>query len=425
MYNLDDQQRQALELARAGRNLFITGGAGAGKSFAIRYIASELQLAQKNVVILAPTGLAAFNVHGQTIHSFYGFRDDVLDEGNTGIVSPLILKKLQAIDTLIIDEISMVRSDTFVAMDRMLRLATGTDLAFGGKQLIVVGDYFQLPPVVPDELIKVYLQQHFNGIYAFNTEAWQQANFSVINLTTIYRQKDITYLNMLNDIRLFSIGVTKSIDAINCYCQQLNAYQHDDSLHINLCARNRDSDAINLQYLANLPGEEYIYPAQIIDYVPFDFNPVSRQLSLKVGARVILLKNSFNHSNGSMGYITDLSASSITVKLDFGNSVYVNPDIFEYKEYELEGDSIISVTKGAIIQFPIALGKSISIHKSQGMGFDRVNVVTGKSGCFEQGQLYTALSRVTSLSGLRLTNPIELWEAMPNEQIKDFYTSII
>lgn len=417
MYNLDQQQRQALEQARANKNLFITGGAGTGKSHLIRYITNELQLAQKNVVILAPTGLAAFNVSGQTIHSFYGFRDDVLDEGNTGILSPLMQKKLQAIDTLILDEISMCRSDTFTAIYRMLRQANGQKM----PQLIVVGDYFQLPPVVPDELIRDYLNKNFNGIYAFNTEAWQQANFSIINLVNIYRQTDMNYLQMLNDIRLFSIGVTKAIDVINCYCQQLNAYQHDDSLHINLCARNRDSDEINLQYLANLPGEEYIYPAQIIDYVPFDFNPVSRQLSLKVGARVILLKNSFNHSNGSMGYVTDLSSSSITVKLDHGNSVFVTPDIFEYKEYELEGDRIISVTKGAIRQFPVALAEAISIHKSQGIGFDRVNIVTGKSGCFEQGQLYTALSRVTSLSGLRLANPIQLWEALPNEQIQDFY----
>ena len=422
MYNnLDEQQYRALGLALSGQALWITGGAGTGKSHLIRYISTELQLLQKNVVILAPTGLAAFNVAGQTCHSFYGFRDDVLDERNTNIATPLMQKKLQAIDTLILDEVSMCRSDTFTAMERLLRLSTGTDIPWGGKQIIVVGDYYQLPPVVPDELIKDYLNKNFNGIYAFNTDAWQEANFSVINLVNIYRQKDIDYLNMLNDIRLFTPQAMQAIDVINSYCQQLKAYQRDDNSHINLCCRNRDANQINLQYLSELPGQEYIYPAEIFDYVPHDFNPVSRHLSLKVGARVILLKNSFNHSNGSMGYVTELSENSITVKLDYGNSVYINPDIFEYKEYELEGDSIISVTKGVIRQFPIAIGKSISIHKSQGMGFDKVNVVTGNSGCFEQGQLYTALSRVTSLSGLRLANPIQLWEALPNEQIQNFY----
>lgn len=425
MYNLDSQQRQALELARANRNIFITGGAGAGKSHLIRYIASELQLALKNVVILAPTGLAAFNIDGQTIHSLYGFRDDVLDEGNTGIVSPLMQKKLVAIDTLIIDEISMCRSDTFAAMERMLRLATGTNHPWGDKQIIVVGDYYQLPPVVPDELIKEYLQQHFNGIYAFNTEAWLQANFSVINLTNIYRQKDMNYLQMLNAIRDFTPMAPQAIDSINCYCQQLKSYQHNDASHISLCARNNDANSINLQYLAELPGEEYVYPAQIRDFVPSDFKPVPHQLVLKVGARVMLLKNGLDHSNGSMGYITELSPNSITVKLDYGNSVYVTPAIFEYKEYELEGDSIISVTKGEIIQFPVALAYAISIHKSQGMGFDRMNLTTGKNGCFEQGMLYTVLSRVTSLSGLRLTHPIELWEAALNEQIRSFYQQLL
>ena len=425
MYNLDSQQLQALELALSGKNLFITGGAGTGKSHIIRHIASELQLSHRNVVILAPTGLAAFNIEGQTCHRFFGFTDDVLHEGNTGIVSPLMQHKLQAINILIVDEISMVRSDVFAAMERLLRLANGTDIPWGGKQIIVVGDYYQLPPVVPDELIRDYLLQHFNGVYAFDTKAWGLANFSLVNLVNIYRQSDVEYLHMLNDVRLFSPAVTEAINAINTYCQQLKAYKHDDSLHINLCCRNKDAEAINLQYLAELPGRESAYTAQILDYVPPDFNPVARQLTLKVGARVMLLKNGFDHSNGSMGYITALSQDLIMVKLDYGNTISVIPTIFEYKEYELDGDLIISVTKGTIIQFPIALAYAISIHKSQGMGFDRVNILTGASGCFEHGQLYTALSRAKSLSGLRLANPIQLWEASPNQQIQEFYHSFL
>jgi len=422
---LDEQQRQALGLALSGQNLCITGGAGTGKTHSTRFIASELQQAGKNVVILAATGLAAFNAGGQTIHSFFGFKDNILHDGNISIVSKTMLKKLQAIDTLIIDEISMCRADIFAAMDRMLKLANNNKLPFSEKQILVIGDYYQIPPVVPNEFIKDYLYQNFNGIFAFNTEAWAQANFSVVNLVNIYRQSDINYLNMLNDIRTFSPNAEKAISAINCYCQQLNAYQHDDFSHINICTHNIDADNINLRYLSELPGDEHIYSACTAGDLPDDFNPVSRNLKVKIGARVMLLKNSINHSNGSMGYITDLSPKSITVKLDYGNTVHLTPAVFEYKEYELEGDSIIAVTKGTISQYPLALSYAISSHKSQGMGFDRAMVVTGTTGCFEQGQIYTILSRLTSLSGLRLTSPIQLYEALPDPTVKAFYDNML
>ena len=196
--------------------------------------------------------------------------------------------------------------------------------------------------------------------------------------------------------------------------------------HINLCTHNIDADNINLRYLSELPGDEHAYSAYMTGDIPDDFYPVARHLKVKIiGAKVMLLKNSLHHSNGSMGYITGLSPDSITVKLDYGNAVHLTPAIFEYKEYEFEGNLLRTVTKGTLSQFPLTLAYAISSHKSQGMGFERANILTGTNGCFQQGQLYTALSRVASLSGLRLARPIQLYEALPDPIVKAFYDNIL
>jgi ATP-dependent DNA helicase PIF1 len=401
------------KLENTSNNFFLTGKAGTGKSTLLKYFRATTK---KNHAVVAPTGIAALNVQGQTIHSFFGWGTDVT-LSRIRYVRPdkqIILRKL---DTLIIDEISMVRADLLDCIDKSLKVNRRNNLPFGGVQIIAVGDPYQLPPVVKSDELK-YIKQVYGGPYFFNAKSYREARFEKLELTKIYRQKDdIDFKNILNSIR---IGELTS-DQINVLNTRANTLPNQNA--IKLVTTNALAQMINNAEMRKLPGEEKKYTAQIID----DFNdknvPTAIELILKEGARVMLLNNDKKGRwvNGDVGYVIGLGENS--VKLKFDDNTYDDIELNEWDNvkfiYDEESGKIEPVVVGIFIQLPIKLAWAVTIHKSQGKTYDNVHIDFG-TGTFAPGQAYVALSRCTSLQGLSFEAPIVIEDVLIDEDVKIF-----
>lgn len=410
----DEQARVYNLLETTNDNYYITGKAGTGKSLLLQYFVEN---SGKRVVVTAPTGVAALNVGGQTIHSFFKMPFDIdFDEIK---VDYKLREILRNIDTVIIDEVSMVRVDLMEAINRKLQIARKNDEPFGGVQMVMFGDLYQLPPVVTDGELDRYFKHNFGGYYFFNAPAIQKTDLNIYELSTIFRQKDAEFKEVLNAIRH---GKFKSsqLDTLN----GRTSLEKPDSGFITLAGHNSTVSAINHKRLTQLPGEEKIYEAEIWGNITESSFPTEKKLKLKVGAQVMMLKNDTNKPrrwvNGTLGVITNLNNEVVKVNID-GVEHTVTPAAWDKIQYDYNPDER-ELTKKVVSSFkqlPLRLAWAITIHKSQGQTYQSV-AIDLSDGAFAHGQTYVALSRCVSLEGLYLDSPIRREDVIVDPDIVNF-----
>lgn len=404
------------EMERTNKCLFITGKAGTGKSTLLRYWQERTR---KKVAILAPTGIAALNIGGQTIHSFFGFPPRPLKKEEMQLRRNRRL--FQALDVLVIDEISMVRADLLEQIDYFLRVNRHNPAPFGGVQMIFFGDLFQLPPVIASVQEKMLFQQKYDSPYFFSAAVFEELDIQMIELRHVYRQENRRFVRLLDAIRLRQIDYEEFEEINERYQEDLE----DEDFYVILSARNAEVDRINKQKLADLNTEQYAYLAKVTGNVTT--LPAETPLHLKVGAQVMFLKNDpkRRYVNGSVGVVHDLTPDSVKVALlkPNGTMSYIDVEPFEWEviRHSLSDQQEINTEKvGTFTQYPLRLAWAMTIHKSQGKTFDRVIIDMGK-GAFEYGQTYVALSRCRTLEGIVLRRPLKPQDILVDERIVEFY----
>ena len=392
----------------SNQNIFITGKAGTGKTTLLEYFRIN---SKKNFVILASTGISAIKAKGKTIHSFFLFPPRILINEKIKRLRSNIIKN---VDTILIDECSMIRCDLLDAIDQSLRLNRNSDESFGGIQIILLGDIHQLPPVIRENEQDIFDNFYPNGHYFFHANCYQNSNISTYELTKIYRQKDAEFINILNKIR--SGNVTEA-DLLPLNDKVVN--QDSNVLYetIILSPTNRKVDTINSVNLQNINSETFSY--QSSETGEFREKPADEILELKVGAQVMLIKNDIKSPkrwvNGSIGIVTDLTANSIHLKIK--NKVHkITQDTWEKFDYLIKDGEVLHEVVATFTQYPIKLAWAVTIHKSQGQTFEKV-IIDLDRGSFAPGQTYVALSRVTSLEGLFLTRPINISDILFNNKL--------
>lgn len=418
LLRLDDQFNATLdELENTTDHYFITGRAGTGKSTLLRLWRRS---SRKKVIVLAPTGSAALQVDGQTIHSFFGFPPRMMHPDE---LKPMRQRKLvKSLEAIIIDEISMVRADMIDQIDVILRLTRGVDLPFGGIQMVFFGDLFQLPPIVSSDVERIYLNENYDSPYFFSAHVWKQDITLVgIELTKIYRQEELDFLRLLEEIRYDNTD-QDTLDAINTRYHPSGAIPPHT---ITICARRYLADVINRKRLQELPGLARIFQATISGNFSRSTSPAPPELILKEGAQVMFVRNDplKKYVNGTLGEVDSITENNIRVVLadNHANVVEVEKCTWETIRYAMDADgSIVSEVTGTFEQYPLNLAWAITIHKSQGMTFRSVCIDMG-GGAFDFGQTYVALSRCTHLGGIYLRRPLRPEDIQTDERIVQFY----
>ena len=407
------------QLENTKDHFYITGKAGSGKSTLLAYFRS---VTQKNTAVLAPTGVAAIRVKGQTIHSFFGFPPKVIQTRHIKKVRQIEL--LQNLETLIIDEISMVRADVFDAIDYSLRVhRKKLTQPFGGVQVIIFGDLFQLPPVVNMDESSLLERIYPNGQFFFHSNIFQDAQFKTLELQSIYRQTDDHFIYLLNAVRDGSI-TNSQIDNLND--SLVDNFEMDEGKII-LTTTNARASGINQNYLKQLSSEEFSYRAQATGQFYKELFPTDEVLKLKKGAQVIMIKNDPEKRwvNGSIGTIHDIAEKKIKVKIN--HKIYeVKKEKWDRIQYSYDDDQqeVLENVTGSFKQYPMRLAWAITIHKSQGQTFEKV-IIDMSQGSFAPGQLYVALSRCISLEGIELLRPLKKSDVIVNKQLIGFQDRLI
>lgn len=397
---LSAEQQAVLKVMEETRNhIFITGFAGTGKSVLFR---TFRKLTKKKIVVVAPTGIAALNVEAATIHSTFKLPPQLHQPGRLE-KNPRCCSLLEKVDTIMIDEISMVRADLLDAVDERMREAKRNNIPFGGAQVIMSGDMYQLPPVVADDDLQKYLEAVHGGPFFFNALVWKNAEFKIYELTQIFRQKDPIFKDVLNAVRDGSVN-DEQIAQLNARCVPIPVEGT-----VTLAPTNNLVTRINQERLDRLPGRMYTYRAMITGTMKKSVFPTEEYLQLKQGAQVVLLKNDKDGRwvNGTVGKIEKLSDTAIEILVD-GISYTLERETWEEIAYtydhttqKVEAEVVSSFT-----QYPIRLAWALTIHKSQGQTYESV-ALDLTTATFAAGQLYVALSRATSLEGLYLKMPVK------------------
>lgn len=416
-FDMSSENIRVLDLMNnTHQNIFLTGKAGAGKSTIINYFRATTK---KNQAVVAPTGIAAINVKGQTIHSFFSFKIGVTPS-TVRFVSADKLRVLRNLETLIIDEISMVRADLLDCIDKSLRLNRRSNLPFGGVQIIAVGDPYQLPPVVIASEEK-YIMRMYGSPHFFKAHSYQAGNFIMEELNKIYRQSDPEFIGILNAVR--------TGDHKNEHINQLHALTESNvptGKSIHLVTTNKMAQSINSTQLGLLTTEPTTYTAQTEGNFSEKSAPTDMELILKEGAKVMLLNNDREGRwvNGDIGTIIGLDKSTVRVKFDDNTFDDVGPNAWEniQFQYDEETQKIEPVIIGRFVQLPIKHAWAVTIHKSQGKTYENVHIDFG-SGTFAPGQAYVALSRATSPGGLSFESPMLLDDVLIDEHVKIFMGS--
>jgi ATP-dependent DNA helicase PIF1 len=410
-----EQQSVAAAIEAGGRHLLVTGRAGTGKSTLLDHIAATTE---RQVAICAPTGVAALNVAGQTIHSLFKLPIGLI--GSAPLTQDRALQRLLlAIDVLIIDEISMVSADLLDAVDRSLRLARNRTEAFGGVQVVMFGDPYQLAPVPGGAEEQAYYRDHYKSIWFFDAAVWESAELDVVELAIIHRQRDDEFRGLLTAVRHGRV-TAEMAGRLN----SVGARPVPADRPITLATRNDAVASINRTALARLSGK----PVQIEADINGEFSrgayPADEVLELKVGAHVMMLRNDseFRWVNGSMATVSKVRKNAVFVEID-GNEFEVAPATWERHKYTYSAGSkeLKKETIAEFTQFPLRLAWAVTIHKAQGKTVDTAVVDLGR-GAFSPGQTYVALSRLTSLDGLYLSRPLVPQDIIVDDDVRRFMT---
>ncbi len=379
--------------------------------------------------MLAPTGIAALNVKGQTIHSFFRFPPKLMDSNSIRRIRGASLYK--KLDTIVIDEVSMVRVEIVDHMDLFLRMNRGIDEPFGGIQMIFIGDLFQLPPVVSSNFEKEYLATKYDSPYFFSADIFaSDCTLQLIELYEVHRQKDKAFIRLLDNIRTNNFDYD-DLEALNSRCQTDVTYTGEE-IAVVLSPRNHTVQNINSEKLKALEAENFIFPANVSGEVNESVLPTDLILNLKVGAQVMFLKNDPDRQfvNGTLGIVSYLDNACIKVITEDGpdgiKEVEVSKMEWDFIRYELDAGKEGKISEkviGRFTQYPLKLAWAITIHKSQGKTFNQVIIDLGK-GAFEFGQLYVALSRCTTLEGIKLLKPVKPSDVRVDDRIVEFIESI-
>lgn len=413
-FSLSAEQQALFDTIETTReHLFVTGRAGTGKSTLLNYLSWNTS---KQLVICAPTGVAALNVGGQTIHSLFRLPIGVIADHEIEQNAD-VRKLLNTIETLVIDEVSMVNADLLDAIDRSLRKARQRPHeAFGGVQVVLFGDPYQLAPVPGDADERAYFADQYRSMWFFDARVWDAADLRIYELSVIHRQHEEEFKHMLNAVR--HGGVTAEIAG---RLNGMGARPAPTDGAITLATRNDTVNAINARALASLPGRALTAKAEVTGEFGGRAYPADESLQLKVGAQVMFLRNDADQRwvNGSVGTVTKIS-STVFVEID-GEEHEVQPAIWEKFKYsysaatkELKRDIVAEFQ-----QFPLRLAWAVTIHKSQGKTYDRAIVDLGQRS-FAPGQTYVALSRITELEGLYLTRPLRPSDIIVDADVRRF-----
>lgn len=394
----------ALDYVREGDgHLFVTGRAGTGKSTLLRALRDQVQ---GEMVVLAPTGLAAINVGGQTIHSFFGFPPRLIQSSDIRRSrNGRIMRKL---DFLVIDEVSMVRSDLMSAIDHALRVNRGRPReAFGGARLIMFGDLHQLPPVVQEAEVAAHLADTHGGPFFFSVSALQEGAGTLrLELTQVFRQKDEALVRVLNRVR-DGEATQEELDVLNARVHPIRTLGEGEP-YVILTPTNAVARRINGAYLDALPGPAKRFAAGITGDFSESAQPADAALDLKPGAKVMMLKNDPDRRwvNGSVARVARLTDKQVWIEID-GREYEVEQTSWEHRRYAFDQtqEKIVETVAGTFKQFPVRLAWALTIHKAQGLTLDKVYVDLAR-GSFAHGQTYVALSRCRSLSGLALARAL-------------------
>ncbi|MBI4335467.1 MAG: AAA family ATPase [Candidatus Omnitrophica bacterium] len=414
--DINDEFKSAFGLMeRTKECLFITGKAGTGKSTLLKYFKANTG---KKIIVLAPTGVAAINVGGQTIHSFFRLPPKIISKDTIKRLKDRGL--IENLDMVIIDEASMVRADIMDGIDYALRLNRGRMKApFGGIQMVFFGDLFQLSPVVENEARQL-MEEMYSSPYFFSAKVFDECNIRSVELSTIYRQKDGSFMELLNRVRNKEY-TEDDLDVLNERVQKDAATPEQDPTVV-LTTTNSLANAINRDRLSKLPGREIVYEATATGKFDESAYPTDMSLRLKKGAQVIMIKNDPDKKwvNGTLATVVALSKDSVVVDINRRacDIPVVKWQKIEYT-YNEDEDKIEDEVVGAFAQYPIKLAWAITIHKSQGQTFGKVIIDLG-NGAFTHGQLYVALSRCTCLDGIRLKRPVTPGDIIFDERIYEF-----
>ena len=420
-----EQNKELMQAYRLLKNtntsFFLTGRAGTGKTTFVKNAQKEIN---KNFIVLAPTGVAAINAGGMTIHSFFGFEPKVLTPYDKASLNKENYAILRTSDTIIIDEVSMVRCDLIDAMNRTLQKCMKNTLPFGGKQMLFVGDMFQLEPVVTAD-DKEEMKKHYGDKkpFFFNADVFSYITINPIELRQVYRQTDERFISLLDNIRNENICQ----DDMATLNSRVGKPYDDEKAVITLTSTNRVAKNINESMLAKMQEPEYIFEGVVEgDFNVEKFSTTEKTLRLRVGAQVMFTRNDISKRwvNGTLGKIEKIDENTISVKLNDGEVHNVDRVTWEKVKYSYNNETKI-VEKdviGTFTQFPLKLAWAITIHKSQGLTFDNVKIDLS-GGVFAAGQTYVALSRARTLDGLYLQKPVLSKHVMTHKDVLDLATS--
>jgi hypothetical protein len=412
-----------------GKNIFLTGKAGTGKT---TFLHRLKEIAKKRMIVVAPTGVAAINARGVTIHSFFQLPFGPLvgvermEESQKKLFNRNKINIIRSLDLLVIDEISMVRADVLDAIDYVLRRYRNRRKPFGGVQLLMIGDLQQLSPVVKNDE-NALLRQYYETPYFFSSKALKETSFVSIELREVFRQQDRHFLDILNKVRDNALDAATLAELNRRYLPDFEPGEEEG--YIMLCTHNVSAQNINEKKLMKLPGKTFVFKAEIHGKFPEYSYPTEYELVLKENSQVMFIKNDPSplkqFYNGKIGRITRIENGGIFIQCpDDADEIFVEPLEWENLSYSLnrDTDEISEVVEGTFKQFPLKLAWAITIHKSQGLTFERAIIDAQHS--FAHGQVYVALSRCKTLEGMTLKTPVNQYAIITDNTVKGFTDNI-